>query len=169
MSLNLLVSLNLSSLEAILGLHNTHAHMHACTQMHAHTHTHHLTHIHTHTHTISHTYTHTHTHTELSHYWPAFVPSPKQHHACTVPADLCVCSMMQATDPDLGDNGTVRYFIDSGVRVPFAMTLDSGLLYTTEEFSTEFSTTTQLQYRFGINARDMGALPLTTSTDFIVS
>ena len=79
--------------------------------------------------------------------------------------------MLQATDIDLGDNGAVRYVIDPEYKgkVPFGMNFVSGLIYTTEEFTNYFSSTTRLQYRFGITAEDKGAPPSSTSTEFIVS
>ena len=75
--------------------------------------------------------------------------------------------VFQASDGDLGENGTVEYIVDSGQSVPFHVMLVSGIIYTTEEFV--LTPLNLLQYQFTITARDRGVPPLSTSTRVIVS
>ena len=76
---------------------------------------------------------------------------------------------MQATDGDLGENGTVRYLRETALPYPFGLKLDTGVIYATEEFVEEFASTNQLQYRFGIIARDNGVATTESHSSVIVS
>lgn len=74
----------------------------------------------------------------------------------------------QATDADLGNNGTVDYVLDpSTTGVPFRIELTTGVLYNTEEFSLNLNT--PRTFEFKIIARDRGEPVLQTSSDVCVS
>ncbi|KAL5018741.1 hypothetical protein ScPMuIL_004463 [Solemya velum] len=66
--------------------------------------------------------------------------------------------VVEATDPDLGDNGRIKYsMVDRGsdaVPIPFVLTEDDGQLLTSEEFTDVFTKTSGPSYNFEIAAKD---------------
>ncbi|KAK7482291.1 hypothetical protein BaRGS_00026419 [Batillaria attramentaria] len=76
-----------------------------------------------------------------------------------------------ATDLDLGNNGTVEYDMANTFDVPFDIVQDSGALYTTDQFTSEFVNVPvpPRQYTFRIVARDLGDPFQATPTDVIIN
>ena len=69
----------------------------------------------------------------------------------------------QATDSDLGDNGTVEYS-ERQINPEFDIDVDTGLIYTTDEFTTDLVTQRGGQYQYEITARDKGTPPKSKET-----